>query len=82
MAKIIEVIEAEVTRGSGNLSDDPYRTVTQYWSKEGELLWEKDAWKEKRKEKQEEKPQVKEQKADSYWSNLENSYKRPNTYNT
>lgn len=41
--KLIEVIQAYVTRGSG-VADNPYRTVTQFWSKEGELLAENDPY--------------------------------------
>lgn len=39
--KLIEVIQAYVTRGRGT-PENPYRTVTQFWSKEGELLAEND----------------------------------------
>lgn len=40
-AKIIEVIETDVCRGEGT-DLDPCRRVKQYWSKDGELLAEKD----------------------------------------
>ena len=40
MAKIIQVIEAEITRGNGR--DTILRPVKQYWSLEGELLAECD----------------------------------------
>jgi hypothetical protein len=40
-ARLIQVIETDLTiRGNGK--DDPYRTVTQYWSTDGELLAEVD----------------------------------------
>lgn len=41
MAKVIQVIETEVTRGKGE-EGDPLRGVTQYWSLEGDLLAEND----------------------------------------
>lgn len=41
-AELIEVIHTVATRGSGVHSDDPIRNVDQYWSKDGELLAEKD----------------------------------------
>lgn len=45
MAKLIQVIEAEETRGRG-VESDPVRRVKQYWSTDGELLAEVDPWKE------------------------------------
>lgn len=42
-AELIEVIMTESARGSGT-QEDPVRGVTQYWSKEGVLLAEKDNW--------------------------------------
>ena len=44
MAKLIQVIEAEESRGKG-LPDDPYRRVVVYYSVDGELLAERDDWK-------------------------------------
>lgn len=41
MAKVIQVIETEITRGKG-VEGDPLRGVTQYWSLEGDLLAEAD----------------------------------------
>ena len=42
IARLIEVIETDLElRGKGT-TEDPYRRVTQYWSKEGLLLAEKD----------------------------------------
>lgn len=40
-AKLIEVIETVYLRGNGTKSE-PIREVTQYWSKDGQLLAEKD----------------------------------------
>lgn len=40
MAKVIQVIEAEDRRGLGQSQDDPVRLIKQYWSLEGQLLWE------------------------------------------
>ena len=39
--RLVEVIELKVVRGAGT-PDDLSRIVTQYWSKEGELLAEDD----------------------------------------
>ena len=41
MAKLVEVIETEIVRGKG-IDTDPCRAVVQYWSKDGELLAERD----------------------------------------
>lgn len=40
-AELIEVIHTVATRGKG-VHGDPIRNVDQYWSKDGELLAEKD----------------------------------------
>lgn len=48
MAKIVELIETEMTKGNG-VKDDPYRSVIQYWSKEGNLLFEIDEIDSKKK---------------------------------
>ncbi|MCD8198205.1 MAG: carboxypeptidase [Lachnospiraceae bacterium] len=40
-AKIISVIEIQITRGTGT-ENDPVRGVTQYWNAEGQLLAEYD----------------------------------------
>lgn len=42
MAKLIEVIEVEVSRGNGK--DIPFRGVTQYYTKDGVLLAERDPY--------------------------------------
>ena len=41
MARVIEVVETDLTK-RGNGVDIPIRIVTQYWSKDGELLAEYD----------------------------------------
>lgn len=41
MAKIIELIIADDTRGTGK-EGNPVRRITQLWSKSGELIAEKD----------------------------------------
>jgi len=46
MAKIIELIYTEERRGLGKTFDDPVRMVPQWWTKEGELLFEKDTVKD------------------------------------
>jgi hypothetical protein len=43
VAKVIQVIECHINRGKG-IEKEPCRTVTQYWTLEGELLVEKDPW--------------------------------------
>ncbi|HAB60881.1 MAG TPA: carboxypeptidase [Lachnospiraceae bacterium] len=48
-ARVIQVIETKALRGSGDSEADMCRTVTQYWSLEGELLAEHDPF-EKEKE--------------------------------
>lgn len=46
MAKLIEAIYTEDRRGLGT-KNDPVRLVPQWWTKEGELLFEKDGWAER-----------------------------------
>ncbi len=41
-AILVEVIQVKSVRGKGLAPDDPIRVITQYWSKEGELLAERD----------------------------------------
>ncbi len=41
MAKIIEVIETTEKRGTGT-KKDPVRMVYQLWTKEGDLIFERD----------------------------------------
>lgn len=45
MARIVEFIECEDRRGRG-IEGDPIRRVTQYWTKDGELVFELDPCKE------------------------------------
>ena len=40
-AKVIKVIVTKSTRGNGT-SENPYRTVAQYWDLNGKFLFEKD----------------------------------------
>lgn len=42
-ARIIEVIETVANRGAG-VEGDPVRDVTQYWTKDGDFLAERDPW--------------------------------------
>jgi hypothetical protein len=44
-AKLIEVIQVHTTIGKG-IEGDPVRLLIQYWSKDGELLVERDEWKD------------------------------------
>lgn len=41
LVEIVEVIHVEATRGNGT-EENPVRIVHQYWSKDGQLLAEKD----------------------------------------
>lgn len=43
MAKIVKLIETEITKGKGT-KEDPYRLVVQYWTRKGNLLFEIDTW--------------------------------------
>ncbi len=38
-AQIVEVIKVVVTEGNGNSNEDPIRHITQYWTKDGKLLF-------------------------------------------
>jgi hypothetical protein len=42
-ARLIEVIEVFIHRGENDVAN-PHRLVAQYWSKEGKLLAERDAF--------------------------------------
>lgn len=44
MAKLIQVIETETTRGKGNPGGEVCRKVIQYWSVDGDLLAERDTY--------------------------------------
>ena len=39
MAKLVQVIVTTERRGLGTI-EEPYYRATQYWSVEGDLLWE------------------------------------------
>lgn len=43
---VIEVIESQIKVGKGVDESDPVRIVTQYHTKDGVLLAERDEWKE------------------------------------
>lgn len=43
--EVVEVVEVMAKVGRG-VAGDPYRMVVQYWSHEGELLAERDDWRE------------------------------------
>lgn len=44
MARVIQVIETHEERGFGT-PEDPCRSIKQYWSFDGSLLWEEgDKW--------------------------------------
>lgn len=45
LAEVIEVIHTQATRGAGT-EENPARMVDQYWSKDGQLLAERDKIKE------------------------------------
>ena len=45
-ARVMQVIQTETMRGKGIAPDDPCRTVIQYYTFDGELLAERDEWKE------------------------------------
>lgn len=45
MAKVIEVIETYKKEGLG-VEKDPVRLVYQLWTLDGELIFERDTWKE------------------------------------
>lgn len=40
--EVIEVIRTELDLRGHGTPDEPYRRVTQYWTKDGELLFERD----------------------------------------
>lgn len=40
--RVIQVIETTLLRRGRGTPEDPLRIITQYWSLDGELLWEKD----------------------------------------
>lgn len=40
-----EVIETQILRRGKGVDDDPVRVITQFWTKDGELLGENDPFK-------------------------------------
>lgn len=48
--KVIQVIHTTLTRRGKGTESDPARVIDQYWSLDGELLWEHDHWLESRGE--------------------------------
>lgn len=44
-AKLVELIETQERRGEGKTEEDPIRIVTQWYTKEGELVVELDPFK-------------------------------------
>ena len=52
-AQLIQVIEVVMPRGKGVVGD-PYRLVTQYYSTDGDLLAERDFWKEEQEQEEQE----------------------------
>ena len=46
MAKIVDLIYTQERRGRG-VEDDPVRLVDQWWTREGDLLFEHDSWDDK-----------------------------------
>jgi hypothetical protein len=43
-ARMIQVIETDLTRRGDGTTDDPVRLIKQYWTLDGELLAEVDHW--------------------------------------
>lgn len=44
-SRVVEVVETKSSVGSGT-KEDPYRTVMEYWSTEGQLLAIRDGFKD------------------------------------
>jgi len=45
-AEVIEVIRTDLEKRGKGIEDDPVRRITQYWTLDGQLLWEEDPIKE------------------------------------
>lgn len=45
-ARVIQVIKTMIERRGAGTEADPVRIIYQYWTFEGELLAERDEWKE------------------------------------
>ena len=44
--KVLLVVKTELKQRGNGTPENPFRTITQYWSLDGQLLAEVDAWKE------------------------------------
>jgi len=45
--EVIQVIHTRLLRlGRGKDDSDPVRIIDQYWDMEGNLMWQRDEWKE------------------------------------
>lgn len=44
--KVIEVIETTLSRRGRGEPGSPIRIITQYWTMKGELIFEKDHWRD------------------------------------
>ncbi|WP_431129718.1 hypothetical protein [Flagellimonas flava] len=45
-AEVVQLIKTELLRRGKGIEGSPLRIITQYWSFEGELLFENDPWKD------------------------------------
>lgn len=43
--RVIQVVKTNLLQRGKGIEGDPIRRVTQYWSMQGDLLWEDDPWK-------------------------------------
>lgn len=48
-AKVVQLIETTILRRGKGTDGDPIRIITQWWTLEGELVVERDAWTEDQK---------------------------------
>ena len=48
-ARVIQVVETNLTRHGDGSEENPWRVVRQYWTFDGELLAEVDAWADERR---------------------------------
>lgn len=44
-AEIVSLIKTNMARRGEGTEADPVRYIEQYWTMDGQLLWEKDEWK-------------------------------------
>jgi hypothetical protein len=47
--RVIQVIETNLMKRGKGVEGDPVRTIKQYYSLDGELLWEVDQWENEQK---------------------------------